>query len=300
MHPALSAFPAIDVDANGLRFRVRTAGEGDRLALLLHGFPECWFSWRDQMPLLARLGYRVWAPDLRGYGESDRPAGIESYRMDALLGDVAGLIDAAKAKEVTLIAHDWGGNIAWHFVARKVRKIDRFAVLNMPHPRIFEEHAGRPSRQMLRSWYVFLFQLPRFPEWYLARNDYHGVKAAFVGMAVDRTRFPADVLEVYRDNAARPGALTAMVNYYRAGLRDRGRTPLPNIDVPTLMVWGEEDAALGKELTFATGDHVSRLTKRYVPRASHWVQQEAPEIVNAMLEAWLRGERVPEAWEIAR
>ena len=298
MHPALNRFESIDVHTNGVRLEVHTAGSGDRLALLLHGFPELWFSWRDQMPMLERLGYRVWAPDLRGYGRSDKPRGVDGYRMDALCGDVAGLIDAAGAKEVTLIAHDWGGNIAWHFVARKLRKIDRFAVLNMPHPRLFTKHAARPSRQMLRSWYVFLFQLPGFPEWYLARNGYHAIDAAFVGMAVDRARFPDEVLAVYREAAAQPGSLTAMVNYYRAAMRRRERGELPVIDTPTLMIWGEEDKALGKELTIGTEDHVRDLTTRYVPNVSHWVQQEAPEIVNAMLEAWLTDRPVPQAWEI--
>lgn len=303
-HPALARFDAIDVHTNGLRLRVRTAGppDGERLALLLHGFPECWFSWRDQMPLLARLGYRVWAPDLRGYGESDRPRGVSPYRLDALLGDVAGLIDAARAKEVVLIAHDWGGAIAWEFVARRVRPVDRFVALNIPHPALLAKHLRKPGGpQLRRSWYMLLFQLPLLPEWYLARDDYRAVKGAFLSMAVDRGRFPPDVLAVYRDAAARPGALEAMLAYYRAALRHPASAPRGRragvIDTPTLMIWGEQDRALGKELTFGTEDLVRDLTIRYVPDASHWIQQEKPEAVNAMLEAWLAGRRVPESWE---
>lgn len=302
MHPALTRFDAIDVPANGLRFRVRTAGEGDRLALLLHGFPEMWFSWRDQMPMLADLGYRVWAPDLRGYGESDKPRGVAAYSMDALLADVAGLIDAAKAREVLLIAHDWGGAVAWELVSRRVRPIDRFVALNIPHPALFAKHLLKPGPQLRRSGYMFFFQLPGIPEWFLRRNDYHGIKAAFTSMAVDRRRFPKEVLDVYRDAAAQPGALTSMLNWYRAAMRSpRGvRRRPPMIDTPTLMIWGEEDTALGKELTFGTEDFVRDLTIRYVPEVSHWIQQEAPETVNAMLAAWLRGDRVPEAWELPR
>lgn len=307
MHPALTRFPAIDVRANGLDFRVRTAGEGDRLALLLHGFPESWFSWRDQMPLLARMGYRVWAPDLRGYGESARPKGVEAYRMDVLLEDVAGLVDAAaggpgrRPRELLLVAHDWGGAVAWEFVRRQVRPVDRFVAMNIPHPGIMAKHLRSNPRQLLRSWYMFLFQLPRIPEWYLARQDYRAVKGAFLSMAVDRSRFPEDVLRVYRDNAAQPGALTAMLNWYRAAFRDQGslRKGPKRIDTPTLLLWGEEDAALGKELTFGTEDLVRDLTVRYIPGVSHWVQQEAPETVNAMLEAWLTQKGVPQAWEIA-
>lgn len=298
MHPALRRFESIDVETNGIRLRVRQAGSGDRLALFLHGFPESWFSWRDQMPVLADLGWRVWAPDLRGYGESEKPRGITAYAMKELLADVAGLIDAAKAREVMLISHDWGGNIAWNFVAKKVRPIDRFAVMNMPHPAIYAKHARRPGPQMLRSWYVLMFQLPFLPEWYLARNDYRAIQAAFVGMAVDRARFPKEVLEVYREAAARPGALTSMLHYYRAAVRHPERGRLPVIETPTLLIWGEEDKAIGKELTYETGDYVRDPILRYVPRASHWVQQERPEVVSAMIAAFAKGERVPEAEEI--
>ncbi len=297
----LSRFEAIDVRANGIDLRVRTAGQGDRLALLLHGFPEAWFSWRAQIPAPAELGYRVWAPDLRGYGESERPRGVDAYRMEKLLGDVAGLIDAAKAKEVVLIAHDWGGAIAWQFAMRRVRKIDRLVALNIPHPALFAKHLFRPGPQMLRSWYIFMFQLPWLPEWYLGRHDHHAIEAAFASSAVDRRRFPPELLELYKKNAARPGALNAMVNYYRAAMRAGPRGPGSGkapLEVPTLMIWGERDAALGKEMTFGTERYVRDLTVRYVPHASHWVQQEAPETVNRMTSAWLRGERVPEAREI--
>jgi pimeloyl-ACP methyl ester carboxylesterase len=299
MHPDLRRFPSIDVRANGIRFRVRTAGEGDRVALLLHGFPECWFSWRAQMPLLARLGYRVWAPDLRGFGDSDKPQAIDDYRIDVLLDDMAGLIDAARPRELLIAAHDWGGLIAWELVRRQVRPVDRFVVLNIPHPAVMAQHLRTP-RQLARSWYALLFQLPGFPEWYLARDDYRAIQGAFRSMAVDRSRFPLDVLAVYRDAAAKPGALTAMVNYYRAARRRPSvlQAARNRIDTPTLMLWGEEDTALGKELTFGTEDLVRDLTLRYVPDASHWLQQEAPETVNAMLEAWLTGRPVPQAWEV--
>ena len=302
MDSALTRFPAIDVRTNGIDLRVRTAGEGDRVALLLHGFPESWFSWRHQIPLLARMGYRVWAPDLRGYGESAKPAGVDQYRMDVLLEDVAGLVDAAEPRELLLVAHDWGGAIAWEFVRRRIRPVDRFVANNIPHPALLARHLRRNPRQLMRSWYMFFFQLPWLPEWYLARQDYRAIKGAFTSMAVDRSRFPEDVLRVYRDNAAQPGALTGMLNYYRAGLRDQGsrRGGAEQIETPTLLLWGEEDTALGKELTFGTEDYVRDLTVRYIPGVSHWVQQEAPETVNAMLEAWLSDAPVPEAWDIAR
>ena len=290
------------VQANGLRFHVATCGAGDRLALCLHGFPECWYSWRHQMPLLARLGYRVWAPDLRGYGTSDRPPRVQDYAIEKLMDDVGGLIDAAGARSTLLLGHDWGGVIAWYVALRRVRPLDRLVVMNLPHPAIMER-ALRTWRQLRRSWYAAFFQIPRLPEMLMRARDYRAIREAFVRSALDKRRFTPEDLQVYRDNAARPGALTAMLNYYRAIARGGGSRQralgYQVIDTPTLLIWGEEDVALCKETTYGTERYVSHLTLRYLPGVSHWVQQEAPETVNAMLAAWLTGREVPEAAQIA-
>lgn len=288
------------VQANGLRFHLNACGSGKRLALFLHGFPECAFSWRYQLPLMARLGYRAWAPDLRGYGDTDRPVGVQNYTLEKLLDDVAGLIDAAGCESTTLIGHDWGAAIAWLFAMRKPRPLERLVIMNVPHLACFEREL-RHWRQLKRSWYMFFFQIPWLPEAALRARNCQAVADAFVGMAIDKSRFPPEVLDVYRRNAARPGALTAMINYYRAAMRYGGRQRrlgYPPIDTPTLMIWGEQDAALCKETTYGTDEYVRDLTLRYLPNVSHWVQQEAPEKVNAMLEAWLTGKPVPEAHEI--
>jgi pimeloyl-ACP methyl ester carboxylesterase len=306
--PAVSATGELRHDfvrANGLRFHVAAcepATGGDRLALFLHGFPECWYSWRAQLPLLAALGWRAWAPDLRGYGESERPAGVESYAIERLLDDVSGLISASGARETLLVGHDWGGIIAWYFAMRRPEEIARLCIMNLPHPACMER-ALRRGPQLLRSWYALFFQLPWLPEQLLAAGDYRAIRRAFADMAVDGRRFSSEVLEVYRDNAARPGALTAMLNYYRALVRGGSRRQralgYPRIEQPTLMLWGEQDAALGIETTYGTEDYVADLVLRYLPGVSHWVQQEAPETVNAMLEAWLLGKPVPNAWELS-
>ncbi len=285
------------VRANGLRFHVASCGAGDRLALFLHGFPESWYSWRHQLPLLARLGYRAWAPDLRGYGESERPVGTAEYAIERLLEDVAGLIDAAGARETVLLAHDWGAVIAWYFAMRRLRPLERLVIMNVPHP-VPMARALRTFAQLRRSWYVLFFQLPWLPELALRARGAELVGRAFRDMAIDKSRFPESVLRVYRENALRPGAARAMVNYYRALVRGGGgerqrRLGYPMIEVPTLLVWGEEDAALGRETTYGTEAQVRDLTVRYLPGVSHWVQQEAPESVNAMLEAWLTGRPVP-------
>lgn len=284
------------VQANGLMFEVDQCGDGDRLALCLHGFPECAYSWRYQLPLLARLGYTAWAPNLRGYGGSSRPRRIDDYALPHLLADVAGLIDAAGKPCALLLGHDWGGAIAWSFVLRPLRPVERFIVLNLPHPALFFARLFR-FPQILRSWYIFFFQLPFVPEWLLTAFG-----AKVIGnMAVDKSRFPDEVLVVYRRQALGPGAMTAMLNYYRAlfrqwptrkQLRDLERTIL---EIPTLMIWGERDSALGKELTLGTEELVRDFTLRFLPDVSHWVQQEAPETVNALIEAWLTGRPVPYA-----
>jgi pimeloyl-ACP methyl ester carboxylesterase len=286
------------IAANGLSFEVDVQGEGDRLALLLHGFPECAYSWRYQIPLLARLGYRVWAPNQRGYGHSSRPLGIGSYAIEHLMQDVAALIDASGAKQVLLAGHDWGGVVAWYFAMRGLRPLERLVILNVPHPGAARRGAG--LRQLLRSWYVLFFQLPRLPEWVLSRRNYGAIADAFRAMAVDKSRFPDSVCQVHRRNAALPGALTAMVHWYRALVRGGGasrqhRLGYPVIEIPTLLLWGVEDRALGVETTHHTHEFVKDLTLRYLDGVSHWVQQEAPELVNAMLEAWLAGSPVPEA-----
>jgi pimeloyl-ACP methyl ester carboxylesterase len=291
------------VEANGIRFHVAECGNGDKLALFLHGFPEFWYSWRAQLPVMARLGYRAWAPDLRGYGKTERPTRVQDYAIETLVEDVAALIDAAPARETVLIAHDWGGIIAWAFAMRRPRPLSRLVVMNLPHPACFEREF-RKWRQFRRSWYALLFQLPRLPEALLRARHYRAIGEAFRGSAVDTSRFPEEVLQRYRQSAARPGALTAMLNYYRAygrgggGKRQRARG-YPRIDVPTLMIWGEQDIALSKETTYGTEPYVRDLTIRYLPNVSHWVQQEAPDAVNAMLEAFVTGRHVPEIDEIA-
>jgi len=286
------------VMAGGLRFHVAACGEGERLALCLHGFPECWYSWRHQMPLLAELGYRVWAPDLRGYGESDKPVGFREYAIERLLGDVAALIDASGSRSTTLIAHDWGAIIAWYFAIRRVRPLERLAIMNVPHP-FAALPAIRTWKQFIRSWYVLFFQLPWLPERLLGARSQRAIGEAFRRSCVNPEQFPDAVLEVFRQAAARPGALTAMLNYYRAFIRGGGarrqkRLGPRTIETPTLMLWGEQDVALTRETTYGTAAFVSDLTLRYLPQASHWVQQDAPETVNRMLRAWLSGGAVPE------
>ncbi len=293
------------VSANGLDFDVDVcapAGTARGLALCLHGFPEHSFSWRHQLPMLAELGYEAWAPNLRGYGTSSRPESLAAYAIEDLLEDVAGLIDAAGFEETVLIAHDWGAVIAWYFAMRRLRPLDKLIICNVPHPGPMGKQ-GISWAQLKRSWYVFFFQIPGLPERLFGREGATGIGDMFRSTSCNPEQFPPAVTDVYVRNAAQPGALKAMINYYRGlirggGARRQQQQGFPVIEVPTLMVWGEEDVALTKETTYGTEEFVSDLTIRYLPRVSHWVQQDAPDTVNAMMRAFLGGETVPELrWE---
>lgn len=293
----------IRVAANGIHFEVATMGTGDRLALCLHGFPEHAYSWRHQMPMLARLGYRVWAPNLRGYGNTDSPQEVSAYKTRTLVKDVAALIQAANPKETVLLAHDWGGALAWSLAMEQPQLIDRLIVLNLPHPACFARELRKPA-QLMKSWYIFFFQLPWLPEFMLGRRHARATSGIIRGSSRNPARFPDEALEVYRANADRPGGLTAMLNWYRAmfrggGLRRFGAGKIPIINIPTLFLWGDADSALSFRTTEGTEKYVANLTFRVFPGISHWIQQEAPEAVNEMIEAWLTGKPVPEYSELA-
>jgi len=276
------------VEAGELTFEVAKAGEGDHLALMLHGFPELHYSWRHQIPLLAEMGYRVWAPNLRGYGGTSRPEGVRNYAMDKLTSDVDALIEASGAKKVTLFAHDWGAIIAWAFAITRKTTLERLVIMNVPHPKPAEREI-KQWHQRKKSWYIYFFQLPFLPERMLARRGGDAVGELIASTSCNKRLFGADVRAMYSEAARRPGARTAMVNYYRALARHRDTLDMGDfrVEVPTLMVWGEEDVAIHIKCTERTEDWVSDLTLERLPGVSHWVQQDAPEKVNAILHQWL-------------
>ncbi len=276
------------IEANGLRFAYDEAGSGPDIALCLHGFPESRFSWRYQLPVLADAGWHAVAPDMRGYGQTSRPPARADYRMAHLIEDAAALFDAFGARRRLLVAHDWGALIAWSFAIAHTRPLDGLIIMNVPHPAVFQRVLRTSLAQLGRSWYVFFFQLPFLPEAMLRARGARAVGEAFRGMAVNKAAFPDDVLAHYRDNASKPGALTAMINYYRANFLTLASPPDKTpIEVPVLMVWGEQDTALGLELTEGYEPYVHDFTLQRLPGVSHWVQQEAPEQVNARIIEWL-------------
>jgi len=225
---------------------------------------------------------------MRGYGESSRPEARADYRIDRLIGDVAALFGVLGARRRLLIGHDWGGIIGWATAIRRACPLDGLIILNAPHPAIFAKVIRRSWRQRMRSWYVLFFALPWLPERILTAHHARKVGQALRGTASRRNVFPADVLAHYRDNAAQPGAMTAMLNYYRANLDIGAMAKGPGVDAPALLLWGDRDHALGPELVPGTEAHVPDPTVQMLPGVSHWVPEEAPDQVKQEVGEWIR------------
>jgi len=282
-----TAWTHASIQTNGVRLHYVTQGEGP-LILFLHGFPEFWYSWRKQISEFAR-DHKVVALDLRGYNESDKPMDADAYVMAEFVQDIQGVITGLGYDKCVLVGHDWGGAIAWNFAYQHPDLLEKLVILNLPHPARFAQGLLMPQ-QLLRSSYIFFFQIPVIPELLIQLADYQLLEKFFTGMAVNSKAFSPEDIEAYKNAAARPGALTAALNYYRnlwhQGMMERSWGVL---EVPTLMIWAEQDWFLGKELTYGTEQYVRDLQIQYIPDCSHWVQQERPELVNQYIREFLKG-----------
>ena len=262
------------VTANGIRFHLRTDGDGP-LVLLLHGFPQTSYMWEQVIPPLAARGFRVVAPDLRGMGESSRPRRIRDYRLEVLGDDVAALIRALGEERAHVIGHDWGALVAWEAALSHPEAVDRLVAVNGPPAQAIVRAFFTSLRQLGRSWYVFFFNLPWLPEWLLTRPR-------AMARLLQPGNFSDREIEVYRDAITRPGAARAGLAYYRAATRwvvpDLRRLRRKRVLSPTLVLWGEQDPALGKELTLHLDRYVrGPLLIEYLPDAGHWVIQDLPD-----------------------
>jgi epoxide hydrolase 4 len=275
----------IRVAPEGIDLHVVEAGPEDGpLAILLHGFPEFWYGWRRQIEPLATAGWRVLVPDQRGYHLSDKPPGVAAYALDRLADDVLGLADALGRQTFAVIGHDWGGIVAGWLASRDPRRVERAVILNAPHPATLWPYMRRHPAQLLKSWYVGLFQIPGLPERLFRAHDYRlGVRSLLAGSR--RGTFTAADLDRYRAAWAQPGAVTGMINWYRA-LRHRRPGPR-RVEAPVLLLWGEKDIFLEPGLAtaaIALCEH-GRLLVR--PDAGHWLQHEEPGWVSAQALAFL-------------
>jgi pimeloyl-ACP methyl ester carboxylesterase len=273
-------------DVGDVRLHYVEAGEGP-LVVLLHGFPEFWYEWRHQIPALAAAGFRVVAPDMRGYNLSDKPEGVERYRVELLVEDVAGLVRHLGAERAHVVGHDWGGIVAWYFAMLRPELLDRLVVLNAPHPAAFAREIVKPD-QMLRSAYAGFFQLPAVPELALRAGDFALLERVLRTEPARPGAFTDADVERYKEAFAQPGALTASLNYYRAFAR-RDKPAVRAIAAPTLLVWGEKDPHLVVRLTEGLEEWVPGIRVERIPEASHWVAVDEPERVNRLLAGFLRG-----------
>jgi pimeloyl-ACP methyl ester carboxylesterase len=279
------------ITANGINLHVVQDGSSTgQLVILLHGFPEFWYGWRRQIPHLATAGYRVWAPDQRGYNLSDKPDGIAAYTLDELAADVIGLMDAAGQEKVFVVGHDWGAAVAWWVAAKYPARVARMVVINVPHGTVILEHLRRNPRQMLKSWYMFFYQLPWLPETLARLRDWNAPAQTMRGSSRPGTFTDGD-LDTYRQAWSQPKAFTSMLNWYRA-LMQKPSAPIPNprITVPTLLIWGAQDRFLGRELAQPSIDLCDDGRLVFFEGATHWVQHEEADRVNELIDTFLRGD----------
>lgn len=269
------------IPAHGVKLHVVTAGpEGGKPVLLLHGFPEFWYGWRMQIPALAEAGYRVWAPDQRGYNLSDKPPDIRSYSRDILAEDVVELIKKTGHPKATVIGHDWGGVVAWWLAGKYPEFLEKLIVINAPHPKVMSKTLKKSWQQKFKSWYMVFFQVPLVSELLISRRRHYLLAKAMTGSAKPNT-FSSEDMEKYRTAWSQTGSTEAMLAWYRAAFRIKLKPPAdPEIKIPTLLLWGEEDHFLGNEMAQASVDLCSRGKLVFIEDATHWVQHEKPGRVN--------------------
>lgn len=277
----------------GVRLHYAVRGNGARLVILLHGFPECWYSWRHQLDALGE-DYTVVAPDMRGYNLSDKPARVEDYRMDVLVDDVLGLIRHFGHSEAAIVGHDWGAGVAWAVALRHPEYVWKLVTMQVPPPAAWRRNMT--LRQALRSWYMFFFQIPRLPEWQISRNDFAALEDTFKKTTARPGVFTDADIAVYKNALREQGALTGAINYYRANVlpllfsrsrktEDEGET---RVRVPTLFIFGERDFAIIPETVRGVRDFVAAPYREVrISRSGHWVQNEAVAEVNAALKSFL-------------
>jgi pimeloyl-ACP methyl ester carboxylesterase len=278
------------VDVGDVDLHVREFGHTDRpLVVLLHGFPEFWYCWHEHAPALASAGFHVVAPDQRGYNRSDKPDGVGPYRAEALAGDVLGLIDAMGYDTASIVGHDWGGTVGWWTALHHADRVDRFCVMNAPHPTAFQEVIRESFRQRLRSTYAGFFQVPALPEALTSAFDYR-LLARSLRRSSDPGTFTDADLRHYRRAWRQPGAMTAMLNWYRAAGRYGLDPRVDRVDVETLVLWGARDQFLERSMAHDSVDYCVDGRVRIYWDATHWLHHEQPGAVADAVCAFLRGE----------
>jgi pimeloyl-ACP methyl ester carboxylesterase len=284
--------PQIDhtsVIVNGVSLHVAQAGPADGpLVVLLHGFPEFWFEWRDFFSPLAQAGFRVVAPDQRGYNLSSKPQGVAAYRLDLLADDIFALADALGRKTFRVVGHDWGATVAWWMATRNQARLERLVTMDAPHPAVWMSAVRTDREQRRKSWYVQALRIPWLPEFLIRLGGYSGLTKALTS-AARKDAFTPEILAQYKTAWRQPGALTAMINWYRAVTAD-DLTPPPakSLNVPTLILWGDKDIYVGPKLAEACAALCADARVVHFPQAGHWLPHDEREAVTAHLLAFLK------------
>jgi pimeloyl-ACP methyl ester carboxylesterase len=278
------------IETNGIKLHVVMAGPEDgQPVILLHGFPEFWYGWKKQIPALAEAGYRVIVPDQRGYNLSDKPKGVKAYALDKLADDILGLMDALGYEKVNLVGHDWGAVVAWALAIWHPERLYKLGILNVPHPAVMLNFLRRGDpEQLRRSWYVFAFQLPWLPEAIMRSDNWRGATRVLRGSGKIHTFTNEDIAE-YKQAWSQPGAMTAMLNWYRAAVRYLPKLLKDvRVKVPTLMLWGMQDVALSYRMARLSIDYCEDGRLVFFEDATHWVQHDEAENVTKLLLEFLR------------
>lgn len=270
-------------DVNDVTLHVVAAGDPNNpLVVLLHGFPEFWYGWYEYIKPFVDAGYRVLVPDQRGYNRSEKPVGIRPYQITELTEDVVDLIATENRETAHIVGHDWGAAVGWDLALRHPDAVDRLGIINVPHPTVFEKHLRSNLTQMRKSWYMLFSQLPRLPEWYARRNDYDRLVTAMHHEARSGTFNETD-FKRYRQAWRQEGAITAMLNWYRALFRHHEEPPRDRVTAPTYIIWGENDQALVSEMASESIDFCDKGTLKQISDATHWIPHEYPDQVANLL-----------------
>lgn len=283
------------VETNGIKLHVLTDGpENGTPVILLHGFPEFHYGWRKQIPALVEAGFRVIVPDQRGYNLSDKPKRVSAYHVNILAKDILGLFDHFGIEKALLVGHDWGAVVAWTIALNYPERLKKLVILNVPHPDVMMRFILENREQRKKSWYVFFFQIPFYVEYVLRKDNFRNMVRMLVGSGRKRT-FSTEDLAEYRKAWSQPGALTGMLNWYRAIVQrsfkyafQRKKVPMRRVKVPVLMLWGKRDVALSHEMVEPSIELCNQGEAALFEKATHWVQHDEADEVNQRLIEFLK------------
>lgn len=275
------------IDLKDITLHMKVAGDAaGEPVILLHGFPEFWYGWRHQIEALANEGYRVIVPDQRGYNKSGKPDGTDAYHIDKLRDDVIGIMDHFGIDQANVAGHDWGGAVGWHLAGTRPRRVKKFIAVNIPHPAVMPEAVKKYPKQIFKSLYIGFFQIPGAPEKMLSMNGYQYMARALTATSRKNT-FSKEDIECYKASWAEDGALTGMLNWYRAAPKSM-RALQKDVAVPTQIIWGTGDQFLSKELAEESFKLSASGDIAWIEAATHWVMHERPEIVNRHMLRFLK------------